>query len=546
MRDRDQVRLARISTLIDAERYANAVAACDKALRRDGDSPDLHARRGAALKMLDRPDEAIEALWRAHALQPERAEFAAALGELLATARGDYIQAEPLFVRAVASDPSSMRGYFGLARCRIWNRLVERGSDESHGVLPSGADRRMFWEAVVVQLCNHGRYAEARAVARDLVERHEDSLYGQLGLSRIADEAEHDYRLARAYLDAAQLKLFTNPLFHLFFIAHLVKTGAWEEASLRVRALMKRFGSAFPRFDGPAPNWDGAPLAGKTVMLDTRLERGYGDAIQFCRFGARLKSCGARVGIRARTGLESLFEHVDGVDYVIPRTDPAGDVDYMIEMSAVWLFLGLDMTEVAAGTPYLRATQDAMREWSAVLDANTGVRVGIAWLTSDARLANAYTAKNIPIACLEPLRRLDSVRLVSLHHFSARDELARVFGPDTVTEFGARLSGFMSTAALISHLDAVVTADTAVAHLAGALGKPTFILLPFSADWRWVVNRSDTPWYPTVRLIRQSAPGKWDGAVAECANALEELARSAACAERPLRAPRFGAVAVPT
>jgi hypothetical protein len=304
----------------------------------------------------------------------------------------------------------------------------------------------------------------------------------------------------------------------------LIQTGDWSEAAARAGDMLRRFGKTFPPFDVNAPQWDGSPVAGKTVLLDSRLARGYGDSIMFCRLASHLRDCGARVGFRARRGLESLVDRVPGVDFVVPRDEPLRDVDYVCEMSLGWLLLGLSMSEIGRGTPYLRPTAEGGAAWRARLGPPAALRIGVAWQTGT-RSENPFTARSVPIPALAPLAHLDGVELVSLHHVSAEAALMATMGIGKVTEFASQLSGLAPTTDLIAQLDAVVTPDTAFAHLASALGKPTFVLLPYSADPRWLIGRSDTPWYPSARLIRQPGPGQWAPVVDACADALKEMVR---------------------
>lgn len=514
-----------ISTLLAAERFTEAVQQCDDALVRNADVSELHVHRGTALKALGRNDEAIAALCRAVALRPKDSALLCALGELhVLSANND--RGEELFSRAVALDPTDLRSYLGLAECRLRHRSFAQLWDEATTILPPGGAPRLLLEASVLYLCHSGRYSEAYIAANLLRGMPDGGPEALLALARIAEESEHDYLGARTHLAGALQAFPDRPGCHLAHIALLAKIGAWEEAAFAARAMVRHFGGAYPRFEGGGPTWDGAPVAGKTVLLDSSIARGYGDSLHFCRFAAALKERGATVGIRARKGLECLLATVPGVDFVIASSEPVANVDYVCEMSLAWLFLDLPATGVALHHPYLQPTTDVSVEWRARIPRRKALSVGIAWLSADRRTTNRHTAKNVPVSQLTPFARLDGVQFASLLPTTVSDQLRGVFGKEMVAQFGPHLTDFMQTAALVSQLDVVVTVDTAVAHLAGALDKPTLLLLPFSAEWRWMVDRRDSPWYPSMRLIRQAAPGEWAAVIDECARALQELADS--------------------
>jgi hypothetical protein len=379
---------------------------------------------------------------------------------------------------------------------------------------PSVGASEPLLEALVVQLSNYGRYGEARAAADRLLRDFGEPPGALLGLARIEEEAAHDLAAARRYLEAALRKYPKLIPCHLAYLTLLIKAGEWPDATRHLRSMMRYFGYRYPRFAG-APNWDGTPLEGKTVLLDSTLATGYGDYIHFVRFAQPLRERGAKVGVRTRKGLESLLATAPGIDFVSTRSAPAPTADYTCEMSLVWLFLGLGMEEVRYGETYLRPpanTLPAPREGP--------LRVGLARSSADRRGFNRYTAKNVPAQELAPLADLPDVQFVSFEMPSAQADLRQVFQAAPFEEAGPRLSNFFETAAALSQLDVLVTVDTAVAHLAGALGKPAFLLLPFSPEWRWLLKREDTPWYSSVRLIRQATPGDWAPVIKRCAEAL--------------------------
>jgi ADP-heptose:LPS heptosyltransferase len=178
------------------------------------------------------------------------------------------------------------------------------------------------------------------------------------------------------------------------------------------------------------------------------------------------------------------------------------------------------LESVPADVPYLFAAPDLVEQWRQRLGAPEGFKIGIAWRGSPTH-ANDRT-RSIPLSCFESLAALPGVRLFSLQKWAGAEQLQDAANRFPVTEVGSRLEDFMDTAAVLANLDLLITCDTAVAHLAGALALPVWVALPLVPDWRWLLDRSDSPWYPTMRLFRQKAPGDWAGVFEQIKTALGE------------------------
>jgi hypothetical protein len=283
--------------------------------------------------------------------------------------------------------------------------------------------------------------------------------------------------------------------------------------------MVERFNGRYPFFPDAAPQWRGEQLQGKTILLDGRLARGYGDYLNFIRFASFLQSQGAVTAVRAPRQLERVLENAQGVNFVVPPWGrPA--VNFVGDMAAVWLVgQGID---VSSAGPYINALPSDAKPFK----KKPGLHVGITWKTADSNLMNPYTCKNISLSQFSSLARIESVWLTSLQTPSAAGELSSVFGEYAPLDAGALFRDFGDTASAIFELDIVVTVDTAVAHVAGALHKPTMLLLPYAAEWRWLLDRSDSPWYPSFHCIRQPAPGDWTSVIKEVSRRLREIASS--------------------
>jgi hypothetical protein len=270
------------------------------------------------------------------------------------------------------------------------------------------------------------------------------------------------------------------------------------------------------------PRWDGSEARGRTILLVA--EQGLGDAIQFVRLATTLAASGARVIVQAPHALAALLRTVEGVAGVVAPGEPLPPHDAWLPLLSLAGALGIDETSIPARVPYLTADVARRRELATPLAAQGEVlRAGLAWAgnprnTNDRR-------RSAPLAALAPLLSLPGVAWFSLSKDDGEDQVRPVPEAARMVVLDARRE-FDGTAALVAELDLVVTVDTSIAHLAGALARPTFVLLPFHADWRWRTAREDSDWYPTVRLFRQPAPGDWASVVAKVGAAIVERAKS--------------------
>ena len=269
-----------------------------------------------------------------------------------------------------------------------------------------------------------------------------------------------------------------------------------------------------------SPLWTGAqPVAGKTVLLHA--EQGLGDTLQFVRYLPLVAQRGATVVLEVQPELMSLLGGFDGAARVIARGDKLPRFDLHCPLMSLPGALGTRLGSIPARVPYLAAPQDRIARWAERVP--TRPRIGLVWAGRTTH--NNDLNRSIPLELLAPLLRERDATFVSLQRELRDGDEAILRAHPDVVRLGEELIDFADTAALIGQLDAVVSVDTAVAHLAGALGKPLLLLLPFAADFRWLRRRDDSPWYPSARLLRQAAFGDWGSAIARVPAALGELTR---------------------
>lgn len=264
------------------------------------------------------------------------------------------------------------------------------------------------------------------------------------------------------------------------------------------------------------PLWLGdAPLAGKTILLHA--EQGLGDTIQFIRYAPLLLERGARVICEVQGELVSLLSQLEGVE-VIAQGDRLPDFDLHCPLLSLPLAFGASLETIPAATPYLAAPAPRIADWRDRLGQRPP-RAGFVWSGSTAHKNDAN--RSIPLARLASFFENLPLACVSLQRETREADRVVLQQVPNLIDLGEGLSDFTDTAAVISLLDVVVSVDTAVAHLAGAMGKQVVILLPHAADFRWLRERQDTPWYPTARLLRQPSFGDWDGVIAGLAGELQ-------------------------
>ncbi len=259
-----------------------------------------------------------------------------------------------------------------------------------------------------------------------------------------------------------------------------------------------------------APRWQGQPLQGQTILL--RAEQGLGDTLQFIRYAALVKQRGGRVLVECQQPLLQLLARCPGIDGLVARgATPSEKVDVQAPLLSLPCLFGTTLATVPAPIPYLSADPCLVEHWRQQLCPLPAFKIGIAWQGS--LLYRSDRARSIPLTAFAPLGRLKGVQLISLQKGLGTEQLRDVADHLAILDLGSRLDetagAFMDTAAVMHSLDLVLTCDTALGHLAGALGVPVWLALPFVSDWRWLLHRDESPWYPNVRLFRQREPGNW-------------------------------------
>ncbi len=274
----------------------------------------------------------------------------------------------------------------------------------------------------------------------------------------------------------------------------------WAEYEWRLKC--EEF--AIPPFRQPM--WAGEPLDGRTILLYA--DHGLGDSIQFIRYAPMVRARGGRVIVACQKPLVRILATCRGIDQVITEGAPLPDHDVYAPLMSLPRIFGTRLATIPADVPYLTAEPALVERWRDELGPAGPLRIGIAWQGNPRNRRDRQ--RSFRLARFEPLAAVAGVRLVSLQKGAGTEQIGELGDRFGVLDLGSRLDDLMASAAVMRNLDLVVTLDSALAHLAGALAVPTWVAIPVAHDWRWLTDREDNPWYPTLRLFRQTKLGDWN------------------------------------
>lgn len=485
-----------------------AIESYRRAIRLKPDFAQAYDHLGVALSEQGRCDEAIASHRRAIELDPSCAgaynNLAIALG-----VTGRFDEAIVNYRVAVRLEPGLVDAYYNMA-----NMLREQGRhDEAIAAYKRAIELRADYAEAYNNLGRAlkecGRLDEAAENCEKAIALNPDlaEAYNNLGLLRKA-QGRHAQAIEH-YEKAIQLKPdYANA--HWNRALTLLSCGrfseGWGEYQWRRQA---KLGAILDTQRENPSSWDGSPFAGKRLLI--RYEQGMGDCIQFVRYAPMVKARGGTVIFEAVGPLLSLLEGFDGIDELVeasPDGRPTAEFDldaFLLDLPRVF---GTTADTIPADVPYLYADRAKVEQWADRLGGGD-FKVGIVWAGSPRHTNDAN--RSCTFEHFETLGQVEGVRLFGLQKGPAAVQADRATGRMPFMNLGGQIESFADTAAIIENLDLVISVDTAVLHLAGAMGKDVWGLLPFDADWRWLLDRSDSPWYPTMRLFRRSRMGDWDG-----------------------------------
>ena len=544
------------SHLCEAGRYAEALAAVDEALTGRADDADLRWLRASILFAWGRHREAHPLLARLERDGRRDASLYTKLGWTCFWL-GRLADAEIAMRNAVSSQPDDWASHFGLASVlRASKRTIDATAEFERALALKPGDAHCVSNliACAVEL---DRLDTAEHYARSAVALAPASSSAMIDLGIVfcsqarydeavtaferADELEFDpldardesvnYAIcllragrARHAMDVIRRKLRSHPggALHYHYALALLTTGNFDEGFEQYEFRWLQEPLLSWRQDFGRPTWDGQDLRGKTILL--RAEQGYGDFIQFIRFAPLVKARGASVVLYAREELHGLVADNAAIDRIVGSGQPYPPFDYHIHLLSIPRVLRISPTTIPAETPYMHADAQLQSAWRDVVEKDSTLNVGLVWAGSPTHLGDRF--RSLPVACLDRLLSADGVTFWSLQKGPVAAQLASVTARGNVVDVADRLHTFADTAAAIDAMDVVIGVDTAVIHLAGAMGKPVWTLVAIPGDWRWGEAGDDSAWYPTMRIFRQRKPGDWSGVVDHVLTALSETVRA--------------------
>jgi tetratricopeptide (TPR) repeat protein len=507
---------------VEAGRPGDALVPLGQALAGRPDDPALHNLLGTAYLQLDRYAQAIDSLEAALRLRPDFPEARCTLGVALGS-QGRSDEAVAAFRAALALNPDMAQAHFNLAglfaagdrpldaiaHYREVLRLEPRNAIAHHQLgrglsgqgLPLDALAH-FREAVRLE----PTYTEARhniGVTLAFAGRWEEALAQfEDTLQREPQSGEAHYNLGSALLLQGRLE------------------PGWAQFEWRWQLeTMSPYRRPFPQ-----PQWQGEDLAGKTILIHD--EQGFGDTLQFCRYAPLVARGAAKVYLEIHDELAALLRPSLSGDRLeilarsagFPGIEGLPATDFHSPLLSLPNVYRTGLATIPAEIPYLRADPAKIEAWVQRLAPLPHPRIGLIWAGRPGHAQD--NLRSLPLARLAPLCRVPGASFLSLQKGDASAQLADLPADLTIHDFTSDLPDFADTAALLGTIDLVITVDTAMAHLAGALGRQVWLLNRHLPDWRWLLDRDDSPWYPTLRQFRQPAHGDWGGVIGQLGAAL--------------------------
>ena len=505
---------------LQQNRPATAAAYLGAALQREPALPQAHLLLGLVRLKQNQDDAALQSFQRVAELEPANADAWNNQGVVLLRKKAPR-PALGCFHKVLEVAPRHIDGHVNLARAHLELKQWAEAEQTLLKLLAFRPDVVTAHEFLGRACFQQGRTDQAMIALRKAVALgpNRASAWISLGLGLLEsaqfDEAQECFHKAMALAPQDPVAQANAGMTDLL-------AGRWLEGWPRYQQRLQLPNLDMERFQVPGPLWDGQALKGRTLLVHG--EQGMGDLIQFCRYVPRIVAeRGGPVVLVCHPPLKPLLRTVPGVWEVVAKGDQTPPYHYRTWIMNLPGVFQTTPATIPADIPYLSADPQRVVHWGQRLtDGPRRFRVGLAW-AGNPKFGGDHK-RSMSLATLAPLARVPNVAFYSLQKGGRPND---AFPPElALQDFTAELTDFADTAALVMNLDLVISVDTAVAHLAGALGRPVWTLLPRIPDWRWLLDREDTPWYPTMRLFRQTTPGAW-GPVLE--RVVQELqAKSAA------------------
>src|SRR5215469_965735 len=539
------------SLLAKQKKYLAAITQFDKALSLFSNFAPAHCDRGSALRELGRFDEALASLTKAVSLAPNVPIVWYNRGNVYSQKK-DYNSALSDYDRAIKIDPNYSDAWFGRGNAFAGLKRYDEAVAAYDRALTLKPDLVKAWLARGSIFYDLKRYDEALVTYDNALARIPDLAEAWLGRGNVFinvqrfDEAFAAYDKALALKpDLAEAWLSRGNVFKnlgrydealaAYAKAQALKPG-WAEAQCNeaiVRLVLGDTDYGWKKFEC---RWDTKLLRGlkrnftqrlwlgdsdiKNKIILIHAEQGLGDTIMGCRYVPMLASLGAKVIAEVQPPLKSLLKNLEGVSMLIGKGETIPRFDVQCPIMSLPLAFKTTVETIPAKVPYLAASNDVVEKWRSKL-AGAEIKVGIAWAGNPNHPGDLD--RSIPLKNILPIVGLKGARYFSLQKDLRDDDREMLDANSQIVRLDQEMNDFEDTAAIMMSLDLVISCDTSIVHLAGALSRPIWVLLPFDPDWRWLLNRNDSPWYPTARVFRQLNAGEWSTVADDVCVELQKL-----------------------
>jgi len=530
--------------------YDLAIEYLKKVLQFNPANADAHYNLGIAFQEKGQIDEAIRCFQKTTELDPNFAMAYCNLGVALQEEKGQLDEAITYYQKALQLSPNLVYAHYNLG-----NALQDKGQlDEAISSFQKAIELNPNYAMAYYNLGNalreKGQRDEAITCLQKAIELDPNyaATHNNLGIAfkekgqldvaitcfQKAIQFDSDYAMAYCNLGSAlkekgefdeaityyQRSLQLSPdlvdahfnMSLIFLLLGNFEEG-WKEYEWRWKL------KDFYRRSFSQPSWDGYDIKGLTILLYA--EQGLGDTIQFIRYVPLVAQQGAKVAVECQRGLTSLLKNVAGIQEIIAHGEKLSEFDIHCSLLTLPLVFDTTLEDIPAQVPYIKADSILVQKWheKIILD-NSKFKIGLVW-AGDPRLKDDRT-RSCSLEIFSPLAQINGITFYSLQKGETANQAKNPPEGMKLIDYTEEIKDFSDTAALIENLDLVISVDTAVVHLAGALGKPVWTLLPFVPDWRWLLKREDSPWYPTMRLFRQPSRGDWNTVIANVLNKLQK------------------------
>ena len=521
-----------------------AIANYQKAIEINPNLDDAYYNLGIVFKESGRLDEAISCYRKAVQINPNHSDTYNNLG-LALHANGQLEEAKYSYEQSIKIDPDYAYAYYNLGNVFLEKKQPGEAIAHFQKAIQLNPDLIDAYNNLGNALKEKGLLNEAIAVYKKTLEINPNraDTYYNMGIifkeSGQADEAITCYRKAiqinpghadaynnlglslrdkgsieeaiHSFKEALHIKS-DNAVTRWNLSTALLLSGnfeqGWKEYEWRLKV------KEFPNRIISHPLWDGSDIAGRTILLQA--EQGFGDTIQFIRYASLVAQRGAKVIVSCQNELTSLLKKVEGVHQVVGYREQIPRFDIYYPLLSLPFIFHTTLESIPAQVPYIKADLSLVQQWrSKIQDQIFQCKIGLVWAGREQH--------SCALELFLSLSKLDGITFYSLQKGVAAAQAKNATEGMMLVDYMEDIHDFSDTAAIIENLDLIISVDTAVAHLAGALGKPVWTLLPFVPDWRWLLNRDDSPWYPTMRLFRQPALGDWESVIGRVSHDLQKM-----------------------